>query len=60
MVLISNEKNQKIATGVISYNSTISRLIIGKNSEEIKKIVKKNFCSELIHRDNLALNRLVS
>ncbi|MDA7704947.1 glutamate 5-kinase [Rickettsiales bacterium] len=59
MVLIIDDKNQKIATGVISYNSTIARLIIGKNSAEIKKIVKKDFCEELVHRDNLALKRSI-
>tara|TARA_Y100000389_G_scaffold158294_1_gene159710 strand:+ start:32763 stop:33872 length:1110 start_codon:yes stop_codon:yes gene_type:complete len=56
MVLVVDEKDKKIATGVVSYNSTIARLIIGKNTNEIKKIVKDNFSKELIHRDNLALN----
>jgi glutamate 5-kinase len=55
MVLINDENNQKIATGVISYNSTIARSIIGRNSSEIKKIIHGNFVEELIHRDNLAL-----
>lgn len=55
MVLINNEKSQKVATGVISYNSTIARLVIGKNSLEIKKIIQDDFIEELIHRDNLAL-----
>lgn len=55
MVIITDEKNNKIANGVISYNSTIARSIIGKNSSEIQKIVKKNFLEELIHRDNLAI-----
>ena len=59
MVLINDEKDKKIATGVTSYNSTIARSIIGKNSGEIRKIIKKDFHEELIHRDNLALTYLI-
>lgn len=50
-----NSHGDKIAQGLINYNSDETRLIIGKSSNEIQKELGYIDDYELIHRDNLVL-----
>ena len=53
VITVNNEKNKKIAIGVVAYNSTDARKIIGKKSEDIIKILGYETRDELIHKDDL-------
>jgi glutamate 5-kinase len=56
-VLVKDEKKNHIATGLSSYSSIDAKLIIGKKTFDAKKIIEKNFKKELIHRDNMVVNK---
>ena len=52
---MNNEKNKKIAIGIVAYSSNDAKKIIGKNSSEIIKILGYETRDELIHKDDLAI-----
>lgn len=54
-VICQDANNNDIAQGLANYNSDETRLIIGKPSEKIEKILGYIDNSEIIHRDNLVL-----
>ena len=53
IISILNTKNIKIGIGVIAYDSSDAKKIIGKNSKEIKGILGYEGRNELIHKDDL-------
>jgi len=57
MVTIETESAEKIASGLISYNSVDARKIIGKNSGEISDILGYDYGLALVHRDNLVMSK---
>lgn len=50
-----NEKGEKIAKGLVNYSSCEIKLIKGKKSSEIEKILGYKYSDEVIHRDNLVI-----
>ena len=55
MVSCINESGKEIARGLSNYNSTQARLIIGKSSKDIQKLLDCADEDEIIHRDNMIL-----
>ena len=53
VITIFNVKNNKIGIGVISYDSSDAKKIIGKNSKDIKGILGYDGRDEIIHKDDL-------
>ncbi len=53
VISIVNNKNTKIGIGVIAYDSTDAKKIIGKNSKDIKGVLGYEGRNELIHKDDL-------
>ena len=53
VITVNNNKNKKIAIGVVAYNSTDAKKIIGKKSGDIIKILGYETRDELIHKDDL-------
>jgi glutamate 5-kinase len=54
--VISNS-GLKLGTGLVNYNSGDIRKIIGINSGRIKKVLGSKPYDEVIHRDNLVINK---
>jgi glutamate 5-kinase len=50
-----DENGQRIAKGLVNYSSCEIRLIKGKKSSEIDKILGYKYSDEIIHRDNLVI-----
>jgi glutamate 5-kinase len=50
-----DEKGEKIAKGLVNYSSCEIKLIKGKKSSEIDKILGYKYSDEVIHRDNLVI-----
>ncbi len=50
-----DENGKEIARGLSNYNSTQARLIIGKSSKDIHKLLDCSGEDEIIHRDNMIL-----
>ena len=50
-----DENGKEIARGLSNYNSTQARLIIGKSSKDIYKLLDCSGEDEIIHRDNMIL-----
>ena len=55
LVACIDQDGREIARGLVNYNSTETRLILGKASGEIEAILGYVDEPELIHRDNLAV-----
>ena len=55
MVSCINENGKEVARGLSNYNSTQARLIIGKSSKDIQKLLDCADEDEIIHRDNMIL-----
>lgn len=55
LVAVVDESNRRIARGLTNYASAEIRLIKGKRSGEIEKILGHKDFDEVIHRDNLVL-----
>ena len=53
VISITNTQNIKIGIGVIAYNASDAKKIIGKNSKDIKHILGYDGRDELIHKDDL-------
>lgn len=53
VIKILNIKNNKVGIGVIAYNSSDAKKIVGKNSKDIKEILGYEGRDELIHKDDL-------
>ena len=53
--IIIDQDGKEISRGLSNYDSVKARLIIGKSSEEIEKILDCKDEDELIHRDNMIL-----
>jgi len=56
-VIIRSADGRELGRGLISYAKTDAERIIGKKSSEIAAILGVSRCDELIHRDDMALNR---
>lgn len=54
-VLCMDLKSRKIAKGISNYSSQDIRLIMGKKTSEIEKILGYKYSDEVIHRDNLVV-----
>jgi len=54
-VSICGQNEKEIARGISNYSSDDLMKIKGKKTSEINKIMEKNSCVEVIHRDNLAV-----
>ncbi len=50
-----NEQGEKIAKGLVNYSSCELKLIKGKKSSEIEKILGYKYSDEVIHRDNMVI-----
>ncbi len=57
-VEIIDKNGNKIGKGIVNYSSDDLRIIKGKKNLEIKKIMADSFYEEVIHRDNLFINKL--
>ena len=55
MVSCNDESGKEIARGLSNYNSTQAKLIIGKSSKDIQKLLNFAEEDEIIHRDNMIL-----
>jgi glutamate 5-kinase len=55
IVSCMDAKGKEIARGLSNYNSTQARLIIGKSSKDIQKLLDCADEDEIIHRDNMIL-----
>jgi glutamate 5-kinase len=53
VISILSEKNIKLGVGIIAYDSSDAKKIIGKNSNNIKDILGYEGRDELIHKDDL-------
>lgn len=53
IITIINNQNIKIGIGVIAYDSSDAKKIIGKNSKKIKEILGYEGRDELVHKDDL-------
>ena len=53
IISIYSEKNVKIGVGVIAYDSSDAKKILGKNSNDIKFILGYEGRDEIIHKDDL-------
>jgi glutamate 5-kinase len=53
VISILSERNIKVGIGVIAYNSSDAKKIVGKNSNAIKDILGYEGRDELIHKDDL-------
>lgn len=59
-VAIINETNlENIAKGLISYSSDELNKIIGKKSSQIQSILGYKYADEIIHRDNLIIEKTI-
>ena len=56
IVEVRSKKDQLIGKGVISYDSSESKLIIGKKTSQIESILGYIGRDEIIHRDNFIFN----
>ncbi|MDA9231426.1 glutamate 5-kinase [Rickettsiales bacterium] len=54
-ILIKDINNKHIATGIASYSSTNIKIIMGKNTNQIKEVFGLNIKEELVHRDNMVV-----
>jgi|TARA_B110000116_G_scaffold265201_1_gene274050 glutamate 5-kinase len=53
VITILTSKNNKIGIGVIAYDSSDAKKIIGKNSKHIKDVLGYDGRDEIIHKDDL-------
>ena len=58
VISITNTKKIKIGIGVIAYDASDAKKIIGKNSKDIKNILGYEGRDELIHKDDLVKVKL--
>ncbi len=56
-VLCVDTDGVEVARGLVSYSSGEARRILGSKASEIEKILGYKYGDEIIHRDNLVLNR---
>jgi glutamate 5-kinase len=56
-VIIRSADGRELGRGLIAYAKVDAERIIGKKSSEIAAILGVSRCDELIHRDDMALNR---
>jgi glutamate 5-kinase len=56
-VVIRSADGRELGRGLIAYAKADAERIIGKKSSEIAAILGVSRCDELIHRDDMALNR---
>ncbi len=49
------KRAKKIAKGLVNYSSCEIKMIKGKKSSEIEKILGYKYSDEVIHRDNLVI-----
>jgi glutamate 5-kinase len=56
-VIIRTSDGRELGRGLIAYAKGDAERIIGKKSSEIAVILGSSRCDELIHRDDMALNR---
>jgi glutamate 5-kinase len=56
-VIIRAADGRELGRGLIAYAKGDAERIIGKKSSEIAAILGVSRCDELIHRDDMALNR---
>lgn len=55
LVAIVDEKGEQLGRGITNYSSSEVKLIQGKRSSEIEKILGHRDFDEVVHRDNLVL-----
>lgn len=60
VVIIRNETGHELGRGLIAYAKTDAERIIGKRSAAIAEILGFEGRAELIHRDDMALNRTLT
>ncbi len=54
-ILIKDSKGKHIATGISYYSFSNTKLIIGKNTSQIKEIFGQKIKEELVHRNNMVI-----
>lgn len=59
VVIINDLNSENIAKGLISYSSTELNKIIGKKSSQIESILGYKYSDEIIHRDNLIIEKTI-
>ena len=59
VVIINDSNSENIAKGLISYSSTDLNKIIGKKSSQIESILGYKYSDEIIHRDNLIIEKTI-
>jgi glutamate 5-kinase len=57
-VIIRSADGRELGRGLIAYAKADAERIIGRKSSEIAAILGVSRCDELIHRDDMALNRI--
>ena len=53
VITVNNKENKKIGIGVVAYNSSDAKKIVGKKSKDILIILGNETRDELIHKDDL-------
>ena len=56
-VVIRGASGVELGRGIVGYDATEAALIVGKKSSEIVQVLGHDGRAELIHRDDMALNR---
>ena len=59
VVIINDSNSENIAKGLISYSSYELNKIIGKKSSQIESILGYKYSDEIIHRDNLIIEKTI-
>ncbi len=59
VVIINDSNSENIAKGLISYSSNELNKIIGKKSSQIESILGYKYSDEIIHRDNLIIEKTI-
>ncbi len=55
LIFIKDENGNHIASGTANYAASEVKKVLGKNSDEVKKVLKKLTRVELVHIDNLVM-----
>ena len=50
-------EGREFARGLVNYQATDARRIVGLRSEQARRVIGPAYYDEVIHRDNLALTR---
>lgn len=55
LIFIKDENGNHLASGIVNYDYISAKKVIGKNSQEVKKIMGQSFKTEIVHINNLVI-----